>query len=142
MSGAERIAQRFYDEVLTGRDSAAADALVAEDFVDHDPMPMQAEGRQGLLAAVASVHEALPDCRYEALMLIPDGSKVAGRWRMTGTNSGSLFGHEPTGKAVDVTGVDVLAFRDDRVHQRWSKWERHLLLAQLGITPPATPKRG
>ena len=142
MSGVEQIAQRFFEDVLTARNSAAADALVAEHFVDHDSMPMQAKGRDGLLAAVGSMHEALPDCRYEALLLIPDGSKVAVRWRMTGTNSGSLFGREPTGRAVDVTGVDVLAFRDDRVHQRWSKWERHLLLAQLGITPPVKPKGG
>ena len=139
MSGAEdngKLLHRFFDEVLNRRDLAAAKQLVAPSFADHDAMPGQRGGLDGLLATVDSWHEALPDHRYEALLVIPEESKVAARWRMTGTNTGSLFGQQPTGNPVEVTGVDVLSIRDGRVEERWSKWERHLMFQQLGITPP------
>lgn len=134
----EALLRRFFDEVLNGRDRSAAEELVAGSFTDHDPMPMQEGGRDGLLAAIDSLHEALPDYRYEPLLVVPDDSKVAAHWRLSGTNTGSLFGRAPTGNAVEVTGVDVLSIRDGRVEARWSKWERHILLG----APPPSPTGG
>lgn len=132
----EALLQRFFDEVLNGRDREAAKALLAPAFTDHDPLPAQSQGAEGLLAALDSMHAALPDSRWEPLLVIAEDLKVAAHWRLTGTNTGPVLGREPSGKAVDVRGVDVLAVSGGRVAERWSKWERHLMFAQLGIGPP------
>jgi predicted ester cyclase len=138
----EALLRRFFERVLNGRDRAAAEELLAHGFTDHDPMPAQAPGIEGLLGAIDSMHEALVDCRYEPLLVIPEESKVAAMWRLTGTNTGSFSGQEATGKAVAVTGVDVLAVGEGQVQARWSKWERHIMFAQLGIGPPLGPAGG
>lgn len=138
MSDAQRteaLLHRFFDEVLNRRDRSAAEDLVAASFTDHDAAPGQAGGIEGLLTTLDALHEGLPDNRFEPLLVIAEDYRVAAHWRMTGTNDGSLFGQAPTGRSVTVTGVDVLGVRQGRVEERWSKWESHLLLQQLGMTP-------
>jgi predicted ester cyclase len=141
MTEQDTIFRRFVSEILAGCDRVAAAEILGEPFEDHDPMPMQQPGAEGLLAAAELTNAAMPDLRYEVMLVVPDASRVAGRWRLTGTNSGSLWGHPPTGGSVEVTGVDVLRLQDGRVMERWSKWERHVLLKQLGM-PPSPPSQG
>ena len=140
MSGAsqtEALLHRFFDEVLNARDRSAAAELAAPSFTDHDAAPGQANGIEDLVTTLDALHEGLPDYRYEPLLVIAEDYRVAAHWRMTATNDGSLFGQAPTGRSVAVTGVDVLGIRRGRLEERWSKWESHLLLEQLGMTPPA-----
>ena len=49
------IARRFVDEVLNKQNLATADELVAEDFVELDPLPGQEQGREGLRACFAGL---------------------------------------------------------------------------------------
>jgi hypothetical protein len=45
------LGRRFMNEVLNNQNLAALDELVAEDFVELDPLPGQEQGREGLRAS-------------------------------------------------------------------------------------------
>ena len=49
------------------------------------------------------------------------------------------MGVPATGRDVEINGITILAFRDDRVIARWAVADMLGLLMQLGaIPPPAT----
>ena len=86
--------------------SDVARELMADDLIDHNPYPGQPPGLEGHNWAVAMVRRAFPDLRFTADVVVEDGECLAGRWTMTGTNTGTfdLFGLPPTGRPVTMTG--------------------------------------
>lgn len=70
--------------------------------------------------------------------MISDGEYVAGRWTMTGTNTGSmdLFGLPPTGRRVTMTGQEVFRGEDGQFVEVWHQEDLPGMLAQLGLQPP------
>jgi predicted ester cyclase len=91
---------------------------MAEDLIDHNPYPGQPAGLERHDWAVAMVRRAFPDLAFTGDVVVSDGQFVAGRWTMTGTNTGTfdLFGLPPTGRPVTMTGQEI--FRPRRqVHQ-------------------------
>jgi hypothetical protein len=51
------------EEVLNKKNLAAADEIVAEDFVELDPLPGQEQGREGLKQILSMFFAAFPDLR-------------------------------------------------------------------------------
>lgn len=56
----EAIVRRLLD-VFNGADPEVLESLVADDFVDHSPIPGQAPGRAGMRQKATSYRAALPD---------------------------------------------------------------------------------
>jgi predicted ester cyclase len=65
-------------------------------------------------------------------------NKVACRFSLTGTNTGSFMGVPPTGKEVHMDGMTIIAFRDGKCVERWSQADFLGLLQQLGALPKPT----
>jgi hypothetical protein len=84
------------------------------------------------------VRRALPDLRFVADLVVSDGEYVAGRWTMTGTNTGTidLFGLPPTGRPVTMTGQEVFRARGGLFVEVWHQEDLPGMLAQLGLQPP------
>ena len=71
---------------------------------------------------------------------IAEGDIVAVRWTTSGTNDGSLFGMEPTGKTVSWTGLNVYRFECGKIAESWSENDLFSLMQQLGVPGiPGTP---
>lgn len=69
--------------------------------------PDRVAARLSWLGSVRAVRlRPTPDLRFVPDLVVSDGEYVAGRWTMTGTNTGSmdLFGLPPTGRPVKMTG--------------------------------------
>jgi predicted ester cyclase len=84
------------------------------------------------------VRRAFPDQRYRADVVISDGQFVAGRWTMTGTNTGTfdLFGLPPTGRPVTMTGQEIFRAEGGKLAEVWHQEDGPGLLRQLGLEPP------
>ena len=67
------------------------------------------------------VRRAFPDLRFTADVVVSDGEFAAGRWTMTGTNTGTfdLFGLPPTGRPVTMTGQEIFRVRADKFAGVW-----------------------
>jgi predicted SnoaL-like aldol condensation-catalyzing enzyme len=76
---------RFYEELWTKGNMEAIPELLAEDFVDHHPLPGAPPGREGLAALVTMWRTAFPDIRETCEDLIAEGDKVVGHFTMSGT---------------------------------------------------------
>jgi steroid delta-isomerase-like uncharacterized protein len=131
------VARRFGEEVWGQGDMEAADAVLADDFVEHHPAPGQPPGREGHKQVVELWRTAFPDLTLTVDDLFADGAKVALRWTARGTHRGALMGLPPTGRQVTLTGIDVLRIVDGRIAERWGEFNGIEMLQQLGALPAA-----
>ena len=67
----------------------------------------------------------------------PDGTRLALRWRMSGTHTGLLDppGFAATGKAFEIDGVDFWTVRDGLVADCRAEYDSMGLATQLGLMP-------
>jgi predicted ester cyclase len=96
------------------------DEVVAPDFVDHDPMPDQAQGIEGLKQAVATFRLAFPDGRIIPDDLIAEGNTVVARVTLRGTQSGEFFGVSPTGDVMTADGIETYVIKGGKIAEGWS----------------------
>ena len=127
--------RRFYEELWSQGDLETIPELVAENFVDHHPLPGAPPGREGLAALVTTWRTAFPDMREMVEDLIAEGDKVVGRFTMRGTHSGQFMGVPPTGQRVTMSGIDIVRIAGGKIAQFW--YGEHLLelMQQLGAVP-------
>jgi steroid delta-isomerase-like uncharacterized protein len=131
------VAQRFGQQVWGRGDMQAADEVLEDDFVEHNPAPGQAPGREGHKQVLKVWRAAFPDLTITADDVLADGDKVALRWTAHATHHDELMGMPATGRPVTLTGIDILRIVDGRIVERWGEFNGVEMLQQLGALPPA-----
>jgi steroid delta-isomerase-like uncharacterized protein len=80
---------------------------------------------------------AFPDGRFTVEDLLADGEKVVSRFTATGTHKNDFMGIPATGKAITVTGIDILQFADGKAVEHWGEIDGLGMMQQLGVLPLA-----
>jgi steroid delta-isomerase-like uncharacterized protein len=124
-------AQEAFGQAINTGQFDAFDDLVAPGCVDHDPAPGQVAGPDGYKALFADMHTAFPDLNVDVETLVADDDQVAFAYTLTGTHQGPFQGHEPTGKAVKVRGVQISKFADGKMVERWGSSDELGILKQI-----------
>ena len=97
-------------------------------------------GREAIVPVFREIFTALPDMRFvtEAIHGVDDRTAV-GQWHLTGTFTGGPFqGIEPTGRAIDLQGVDVMRFdADGRLDHNDVYYDGLAFARQVGLLPTA-----
>jgi steroid delta-isomerase-like uncharacterized protein len=130
-----------YIAAWNGHDTATIADLVTDDVVWEDPaLPAPAHGVAAVQEFMRSAWVAFPDLRFDetdAPHCTFGGDHVAWRWRMRGTMRGSIEppGFAPTGRPMEVEGVDVWTMRDGRIARYRAYYDTNDLARQLGIVP-------
>ncbi|MGA8014320.1 MAG: ester cyclase [Candidatus Dormiibacterota bacterium] len=124
---------RLIDEGFSGGDLSVVDEVCAEDHIEHQD-GFDPPDRQGVKHGIAFLHRLSPDIAVTVEDLTVRGDKVWARLRARGTHSGDLLGG-PTGRAFDITVMDVCRFRDGRIVEHWGVPDRFAQMQQLGIVP-------
>ena len=131
-----------YEAAWNGREPSAIEALVTDDVVWHDPaLPEPARGPAQVRQFVEESWASFPDLRFsqpDPPFVLEDGDKVAWVWRMQGTFTGARIeppGFAPTGRAMDVIGMDEWRMRDGRIAFNRAHYDMNALAMQLGIVP-------
>ena len=136
-SGNRVVVQRFLEEVINQGRLEQANEIVAEDFVELDPLPGQRQGREGLKEVIGMLRAAFPDMHWVVDEMIAEGEKVVTRFTWTGTQQGTFMGIPATSRSVVVKGVVI-----DRIVGGMMTDSRILmdtmgLMQQLGVIPEA-----
>lgn len=127
---------RFIDEVINGRDLDRALAeLVAEGFVEQNPLPGQGPGRAGLRDVLAGMFAGFPDLRWDVQDTVVEGDRVASFSYWTGTHHGEFLGIAATGRSVKVEAWNLDRFQDDQLAESRILMDVVGLLTQLGAIP-------
>lgn len=129
------LARRISEELIGRGDYAAADELIAHDYVNHNPLPGQAPGRAGFKETLALLRAAFPDLRETIEGLVAEEDRVAVRATRRGTHRGPFMGLPATGKAVTVSTMYILRVANGQVREAWLTWDMLGLLGQLGAVP-------
>ena len=131
------LARRFYEEVFNKKDLDAMDQICAADIVDHNAMPGQAPGVQGLKDFFSMfLVQGFPDARADVEEMVAEGDIVVTRFSLTGTHQGELMGAPATGKRVTFHGIDMLRITGGKVTDAWHQGDEMMALAQLGVNLP------
>jgi len=132
--------RNWFDEGCSQGNVDLVDELYSPDYVSHSLPPDFPPDRDGLKAFVRALREGIPDLTCPVDDVVAQGDRVAGRFSLQGTHTGTLLGIPATGKPVDV-GVMVIARFDDagKWVEDWNAWDQLGLLQQIGVIPaPAT----
>ena len=125
--------RRAVKEVWNGENFAAVDELVTSDVVLHLAKPGdEIHGPEGVRQFYVTLHEAFPDIRFMIEDQIADGNKVVTRWRCHGTHRGEFQGMPPTGKQINVAGIDIDRIASGKVAECWPIMDELGMLQQLG----------
>ncbi|MDQ6811204.1 MAG: ester cyclase [Actinomycetota bacterium] len=116
-------------------DIDAAVESFAVDAVDHDPAPGQEPGRAGFKTFFTALRTAFPDAHIEPAHMVADDEHVCIAYTLTGTHQGDFHGIAPTGKKIEVRGVQIGRFEDRQIVERWGSSDELGILEQLGVDP-------
>lgn len=90
-----------------------------------------------LSAHFEGLFAALPDLHMDVIATVEDGETVFARWRLTATHTGGTFnGIEPTGKRIELDGIDQFTIRDGRMASNFVVFDQMEVGRQLGLLPP------
>lgn len=85
--------KRFFEEVIIGGNLSLVDELTAEDLVDHEGLPGQPSGREGVKFFVNAMRQAFPDLRLKTIdPTMTDGDLRAARTISAGRTPASSLG--------------------------------------------------
>lgn len=132
--------------LLAGRLDVASEACTPAVLVHAPGLPGGAQsGVPALERLIADVHSAF---RVEAAAtdeVIVDGDRAVARWTVRAIHVGPYLGIDPTGRRIEISGIDVLRFEGHRIAEVWQAWDRLGVAARLGAAAdPArvSPLRG
>ena len=107
-------------------------ALVAPDCIDHDPAPGQVAGPRGYAEFFGQMLAAFPDMKIDPIHLIADGDNVAFAYTLTGTHQGTFMNVPPTGRPIEIRGLQISRFQNGKMVERWGSSDELGIIKQLG----------
>ena len=78
----------------------------------------------------------MPDWNLQIVALAENGEDVFARWHLEGTHEGPLLGIQPTGKKLEIDGMDHFVVRDGKVVSNFVIFDQMQYARQIGIMPP------
>jgi steroid delta-isomerase-like uncharacterized protein len=128
--------RRFVEEVLNQKNLDAIDDICSPDFVEHDPLPGQGPGAEGLKQLFAQqFFPAFPDLRWTVKDMVAEGDYVMSRSTWTGTHKAAFLGIPATGKRVTVDAWTNDHVVDGRFTDSRILMNALSMLQQLGVIP-------
>jgi steroid delta-isomerase-like uncharacterized protein len=130
-----------YLRAWNDHDAAPIADLVTDDVVWEDPaLAVPARGPAAVQEFMRAAWRGFPDLRFDETdhpHRTASGDQVAWRWRMRGTMSGPLDppGFAPTGRSMEIEGVDLWTMRDGRIARYRAFYDMNEVARQLRIAP-------
>jgi predicted ester cyclase len=135
--GNKELVRRLYSGLMAMGDTAVAEEVLAEDYLDHDIPGVGEGGRKELVAAVLGVRAAIPDIAPTLAPMLAEDDLVAVRVEAHGSHTGAPFppGIPATGKSISWKEVHVFRCAGGRIAEHWRVFDMLGILQQLGAIP-------
>ncbi len=128
------LVRRYYTEVLDAGNLGLLDQIAAGGYVEHDPLPGQGEGLEGLRQRVEMLRSAFQP-RFTIEDVVAEGDRVVVRWTNRGTHVGEFMGIPPTGRSYSIAGIDVHRVAGGKMAEHWHVVDLFSQMQQLGLLP-------
>jgi steroid delta-isomerase-like uncharacterized protein len=130
---AKQTALRLYELVNAGQADAVGD-LVTENYLEHEPLPGQRSGREGVIDRFSILVDALAP-HFTIEDVITEGDRVVVRWTNDGTHIGPFAGIPATGRTFSIAGIDIYRTEGEKLAEHWHVVDQLAMLGQLGLLP-------
>jgi steroid delta-isomerase-like uncharacterized protein len=131
------VARAIFD-ALSKKHLDDAMAYVAEDSVDDFVAIGRFEGKTAIRQFFDELLAAFPTFDMSVERVVGDDSSAVVQWRASGDFTGGPFqGVEPTGKHVEIRGVDVMDITDGTVRHNTIYYDGAAFARQIGMLPAA-----
>ncbi|MFW9976009.1 MAG: ester cyclase [Candidatus Thorarchaeota archaeon] len=132
----EAIGRRWFEEMWSKPDLDVADELVDSDY-DPEWVHIDAVGPAQIKHEIRYFRSIFPNLKYDIVEICGQDDKVWIRYKGKGTQNGSAWGFEPTGKEVEFEGATILYINSKgKVINRWGAFCVYDILADLELVPP------
>lgn len=122
---------QFVELYQSAGNESVAEALLAEDFVDHTPFPGFDGSRDDVLNLFRMFRSAFPDLRAEVVSQFTDGERVATHKIYHGTHAGPFLGIQPTRRNVKIQVMDIVRISGGQIREHWNVMNVPELMSQL-----------
>ena len=112
---------------------SAGDTKAAENLTAAPAGAAAARGFALLNERISLFHGHFPNLRMEQESITAEADVVVLRWKLTGTNTGRVFGRPPTGKSISHHGTDVFRLRDGKLVEHAQHLDLYRLYDKLGL---------
>lgn len=131
---AGRDVEQLMDDYFAARhgDESKLDVL-SETFTFSHPFG-EVRGPDELVAMQGENEKAMPDIKFEVDDMLVGDDVAMWEWTLTGTHEGEWQGIQPTGRAVEITGMSKTVIEAGKVEENRSYFDAQDFFAQLGIT--------
>ncbi|PXX61080.1 putative ester cyclase [Nocardia tenerifensis] len=110
----------------------AGSRVLSENFFDHRPIDAFPNTKDGHVAMAIDWNQAFPDFTFVIEEVLVDGDKLVARYNSSGTHTGVLSGIAGTGRAVSLSGIDIMRFdADNRLAEWWHNEDMYGLMQQI-----------
>ena len=127
----QELVRRYFEQALSRADWATLDAIVADDYVDHEVVPHIPPTRNGLKHKYDLLRGGCPDLRFVVEDLVCEGDRVAARVTVHGTHTRALLGHAPTGRQMAAAKLSIFRIAHGRIAEHWGVFDQLTMMAQL-----------
>ena len=131
---AATLVRRYIEQVWNRGDLASVYELTTDGF-EYFLGGQPGRDRAALGRFVTMTREAFPDWRVEIDQLIADPKAAAVRWHGRVTHLGTFRGIAPTGRTIDVSGINVYTVEQGRISAEWEQTDSLGMLQQMGVLP-------
>src|SRR5215208_5377617 len=128
---------RSYFDALAGRNpDAMASHWSADGVADIVPLAVL-RGADEVRGFFREMFAAFPGIETTVTRVVADDKHAVVEWRMSGSFGGSAFqGIEPTGRSVELRGLDILEIKDDQILSNTAYYDGADFARQVGLLPP------
>ena len=135
----KQVVRRFFEVGPSKGDLEAADVLLAPEFALHTPLPTPGPGIPAMNNVISTCRAAFHGLQVTIEDMMADGNRVTCRFTARGVHNGEFMALPPTGKKIEMTGIEIFRLRDGKIAELWGEVNLMGLMQQLGILP-GSPK--
>jgi steroid delta-isomerase-like uncharacterized protein len=123
-------------EAISGHNLDVLPELVPPDGVDDFVAVGEFHGPDAIRGFFAEMFAAFPDFSITVDRVVSGGSTAVVQWHASGTFTGGAFqGIHPTGRRVELRGVDVMDISDGKIQRNTIYFDGAAMARQIGMLP-------
>jgi predicted SnoaL-like aldol condensation-catalyzing enzyme len=134
------VVERFIKEVFVNHDFTNLDAVMRDDYIQHNPDV--AQGKAGFKQFFIQTFKAMPDFKYTIIRLVAEGDYVMAYCVSSGTHSGGVWlNKQASGNKLNFNVVDIFRVQDGLIAEHWDVADTLTMFSQLGLAVRIEPPK-